>query len=258
MKKILMLSLSCNLPHFQALLGAVKDTWAKPLIQNKCPNIYWFGYTSCDNRHPLPCIDWDEHMIYVDCEDDLWHTYTKLKKAYYLIKEYIDFDFVVKTNTSLYINVHNMIKRINCLDDDMIIGRTQANIDYKDVGVKPYWQTMGYFIGCSKELFETSLSSDGDLINGRPAVDDHICALNISTSDKPFKIANIDDDPQPYVYYYIGVDDDTPNDIKTTNADMINHRVMMRVRPIGNVSRDNDGGEIDRLYELHNAMKINL
>lgn len=258
MKKILILSLSCNQPYFQSLLGAVKNTWAKPLIQNQYPNVHWFGYTSCDNKHPKPCVDFEDHMIYVDCEDDLWHTYTKLKKAYNLIKDVVDFDFVLKTNTSLCVNLEKTIERINRIPDDYVMGRNITSCMFNE----PFGVFQGFFAGMCKRLFEISLSSDGDELDGYDMVaDDQISSWNLLKSGERIHIADINDEGAPYVYWYFNEGDkfgkpdylyDNSYDMVTYNPVDINDKLMIRVRSI---DRSTDVNEIERIYQLYNSLR---
>lgn len=105
------LTMSANSDYFKLARQSVIDTWAKDLINGLYPGYTFYCYTACDEEHPVPCID--GYMIYVDCPDDLHHTYTKTKLAFQMLKDNnITYKQVYRTNTSVYINVPSIIKQI--------------------------------------------------------------------------------------------------------------------------------------------------
>jgi hypothetical protein len=105
------LVMSANSDYFKIARQSVIDTWAKDLINGLYPGYAFYCYTACDEEHPTPCID--GYMIYVDCQDDLYHTYTKTKLAFQMLKDNnITYKQVYRTNTSVYINVPSIIKQI--------------------------------------------------------------------------------------------------------------------------------------------------
>lgn len=265
--KILILTMSCNQPYFQGLLGAVKDTWAKPIIQGRYNNVMWFGYTSCDNHHPKPCIDFNEHMIYVDSNDELGFTYDKTQKAYELIKNVLDFNYVVRTNTSLFVNVDKLIEHVNSLDDRYIMGRFY---NYH-LNNKFYLTICGFFFGMSKYLFDISMTASNDYVkdeNGNSISfdDDRILTKRL------FDVIDLNSvyttDVLGIIQVYKGI---SPNDISITslkdikelqkinvtdNPDVINDNIMVRVRTLySNEDRIEKGHEIEHMYELYNVLK---
>jgi len=107
---ILFLAMSCNDPFFEMSRKVVHDTWAKDIIEDKYPGVGVFSYTSSGNA--------DEYLknycMYVNAPDDIAHTYTKTIRALKMLKDRgVDWDCVVRTNTSTYINVPNMIDFVN-------------------------------------------------------------------------------------------------------------------------------------------------
>ena len=129
--KCIFLSLSCNDDNFKQLTNTVCNTWAKDLIDGKYNDFTFFYYTSCDEQHPTPCID--EYVIYVDCPDDISHTYTKTKLAYQLLKYngYIT-EYIFRTNTSTYVHVPNCIDKINTLKENDVIGNNPVGYYIND------------------------------------------------------------------------------------------------------------------------------
>lgn len=110
--KCIFLSQYCNEQFFVDEEKLVEETWAKALIDCEIPGCRFFAYTSCDSEHPYPCID--GNRIYVKCDDDVLHTWTKTKLAYQLLQQYsLTSEFIFRTNTSCYINVHKVYGLIN-------------------------------------------------------------------------------------------------------------------------------------------------
>lgn len=258
--------MSCNDPYFQALLGCVRDTWAKPLLQNKYKNISWWSYTACDKKHPYPHIDFENHMIYVDSGDDLYSTYDKTKKAYELIKSTgIDFNYVVRTNTSIFVNIKNMLKRIDEMDENTIIGTWQK---FKINNIPLYWGVIGYFFIMRKEHFEIIISSDDCLIadengNNKEYWDDVVFAKNLSIIEPDIKGICAEEDDKVFVYKGALKDEDIPeifklysNFINVLNPKHINDRVIIRLKGFNddiNVRKEK-GHEIEHFYELNDAL----
>lgn len=102
--------MSCNDPFFDMEREVVKETWAKDIVNGKYPDIGFYAYTASSN----PRIE--NNCIYVDTPDDLLHTYSKTISAMRTLRENgITWDMVVRTNTSTYINVKNMLEMVDRL-----------------------------------------------------------------------------------------------------------------------------------------------
>lgn len=271
-KNILILTMSCNKPYFKTLLSVVKDTWAKPVINNEYENVQWFAYTSCDKKHPTSCIDWDERMIYIDCPDDLNHTYEKTKIAYEMIKKSgIDFDYVVRTNTSVFVNIKKLIEHTKYLKDNDIIG---LQWNYYVTNGKEILHTMnitcGLFIGMSRELFDIamSLNNDSYLIS---APDDVIWSYALSEKFGNFTCkspnSNYNRPMMPSYKGYKQQDENTEYVVKSKNEGKKNHtfiknpmivnsNVVIKVRPFYEdlLVRSEKGHEFEHFYELNDAL----
>jgi hypothetical protein len=268
-KKILILSMSCNTPYFQALLGTIKNTWAKPVIQGKYENVQWFAYTSCDKKHPLPCIDWDEHIIYVDSSDDINHTYIKTQKAYEMIKEAgIDFEYVIRTNTSVFININNMIKKVNQIDYTDVLG---GKVGYYHVfpdgrRIFQFNLIVGLFIGMSKERFDVAMTANNDY-DSIPTADDVIISKRLFEVYGDINPISPNDCPSTFPRYKAFdpeelKDHNFYNSVKQSggtfifNPDDINRHVVIQVRPLyGELKeRSEKGHEFEHFYELNDAL----
>lgn len=116
-KKILILTMSCNQEAFLNEENTIKETWAKDIIDGKYPNITWYAYRSTLNDNPYDM----DNIIYVPENDDRSHTYQKTIACFKYIndhkdKDKFDFDFIVRTNTSQYVNVELLNKFVDGLD----------------------------------------------------------------------------------------------------------------------------------------------
>lgn len=259
-----MLTMSCNQPHFQALMGAVMDTWAKPLIHNKYPEITWFGYTACDSHHPKPMVDFENHMIYVDCDDDVFGTYDKTRKAYNLIKNSVDFDYVVRTNTSLFVNIDKMLDYINNADENSIIAnRSIACENINGVNVFCFWLVVGFFIGMKREWFDIAVS-DGDV--ARNSHDDVIMSYKLSkVLGNDINFTPINPDGNVVMYKPCKPEDTELSDkvkeyftLEFENPRVINEQILVRLRTLyENEERLKYGHELEHFYELNTVLKTN-
>ena len=267
-RKILLLTMSCNKVHFKTLLGAVKDTWAKPLLHNKYPNVTWFSYTSCDEKHPNPCVDFEEHMIYVENKDELGYTYSKTRDAYNMVKDIVDFDYVIRTNTSVFVNIDNLIKRVNLMDDNMVMGRY---LIMNDKIVKP----LGFFFGMTKKYFDYCMDVDDNYLHEKYGYedekvdDDTIIAYRLNEIDNVLYMNVENENINILNMYkpYLGCNDindyplsTIPNKSKfrlITDTKQVNDYVMIRVRTLhGDDERCSKGQEVLHLYELYDGLNV--
>lgn len=110
--KAVFMSMFCNKQFFIDEEKVVEQTWAEDLINGLYPGYKFYAYTSCDEQHPNECID--GNIIYVDVPDDIYHTFSKTRRAYRMLQEHGEtFEFFFHTNTSTYINVPNTIQMID-------------------------------------------------------------------------------------------------------------------------------------------------
>ena len=260
-----MLSMSCNQPYFKSLLSVVKDTWAKPLMQNKYPNIIWFAYTSCDKHHPEPVIDYENHMIYVKCEDDLQHTYEKTKLAYQMIvNSGIDFDYVVRTNTSVFVNLKKMIERIDTLPKNKVICKLSQNISPNYY----IFLLIGYFFGMDRSLFDTTMHVNNDYIKNNciAKYDDVVISTVLFEKFNIFDIYETINKNSTIVPIYKPhlIEDvynkkliEIPKEDIVFDPSWVNKSVVCRVRSFyDNEDRIKYGHELEHFYELYDALEI--
>lgn len=263
--KILILTMACNEPYFRALLAAERDTWVKPVLNGKYEDVDWFAYTACDKKHPVPEIDFDNHMIYVDAEDGIYHTYEKTQKAYNMLKQAgIQFDYIVRTNTSIYINVPKLIDKINRTSDDEFLGEMVGYYHMTNGKVEFQWNIIaGLFIGMKKEYFDIAMSATNSY-DRIPCTDDVIISGKLHEVFGEFKCTSPNSDTSMlyprYKAYQPGDEHILEKDAGVVgkfvdDPNVINNNVIVQLRPAyGNIpERSEKGHELEHFYELYFA-----
>lgn len=156
--KGIFLTMFANTDFFKQALQNVEETWAKDLIEGKYPGYTFYSYTSCDDNHPLPCID--GHTIYVDEGDDLHSTYRKTRRALQLLElNNITYKYLYRSNTSCYLNIPRIIKTLKLNENDIAgemvgyyitnilqNGESQTNFEFNFI--------LGVFYGMHKKMVE--------------------------------------------------------------------------------------------------------
>ena len=100
-KKIVFLSMSCNKPLYVAEEAAVRETWAKDIIDGKYPNMEWFSYAGGKTDG----YDAEKRRKTFNVNDGYGGTFAKTVKMMKWLLDNSDFEYLVRTNTSNYINV---------------------------------------------------------------------------------------------------------------------------------------------------------
>lgn len=110
MKKILVLVQSCNDELFEKEIECIKETYANNLPSN----IDFIYYTGDNDKEELV-----ENCLKLTCCDNIYSTF---RKTYYALRflqlNNIQYDYIVRTNTSTYINIKLLNKIINSIVDD--------------------------------------------------------------------------------------------------------------------------------------------
>lgn len=116
MKKILILSMSCNDSFFISQEEDVKNTWAKDIIDGKYENIDFIIYRGNCVKNTYSK---KEHLLKLNVYDDIPHTFLKTYMALSTIWNSIgQYDYVFRTNTSTYVNVELLNAFIQSLEND--------------------------------------------------------------------------------------------------------------------------------------------
>ena len=88
--------MSCNNWFFKKEEEVVKNTWLKPVIDGQYPEVDWYFYTTGERN----LIDKQNHVIYVNSNDNWDSTFLKTKLAFKIAKENLNYDYIVRTNLS--------------------------------------------------------------------------------------------------------------------------------------------------------------
>ena len=110
MKRILILTMSCNDSFFENQINIIQKTWAKNLPNN----IKWIYYTGDNNK-----IELCGNHLKLTSEDDLENSFKKTWQAMLSVNTN-DFDYLVRTNTSTYINIPLLNEFLNTVNTDDI------------------------------------------------------------------------------------------------------------------------------------------
>lgn len=145
--KIIILLMSCNQPLYENEEQACRDTFLKDAEE---AGVAYYFYKGLNDAHPDQCIDEETHTIYLNVNDGLGGTGRKTTAALKAISG-MDYDYVVKTNVSTYLNIQNLCIAINGWegsdDENIYGGRFIVNKASKNI---PF--PRGYFTVLSKKL----------------------------------------------------------------------------------------------------------
>jgi len=120
-RKVVILSMTCNNPQYADMEKAILDTWAGPVIRGEVPNTEFWFYTAATDRLPAGVYP-EEHKIRVDAGDAIENTYSKTMAVFDMLDEKgMKYDYIVRTNTSTWINVPLTRDFIANLHDDSVM-----------------------------------------------------------------------------------------------------------------------------------------
>ena len=104
--RVLFLIQSCNQDRFLAEEEIIRNTWGGRLRDN-CDIMFYRG----DGDDTL-----DGGVLKLNCEDDLNHTFLKTLRALFVFQNSNEYDFIIRTNTSTWINVELLLNTLCDLD----------------------------------------------------------------------------------------------------------------------------------------------
>lgn len=99
-KKAIILVMSCNQERYINEEQVIKKTWGKDIIDGKYDNIELLFYRGNSDKIYL-----ENNVIYIDEKDDFDGTYHKSLKAFRYIDNNFEYDYIIRSNTSTYINI---------------------------------------------------------------------------------------------------------------------------------------------------------
>lgn len=107
--KVLFLVQSCNQERFLEEEEIIRKTWGSRLRKG-CDLIFYRG----DGTDTL-----EGDVLKLKSDDDLKHTFTKTIRALSVFRNSNKYDFIVRTNTSTWINVELLLNTLDRLDPDV-------------------------------------------------------------------------------------------------------------------------------------------
>ena len=166
--------MSCNNPLYEKEELACMNTF---LMDAEGAGIPFDFYKSVSEGHPEPGFDEEAHILYVDAPDGLAGTGKKTAAALKAILP-LDFDYVIKTNVSTYLNIKNIIDGTrnwpgkddtNIYGGRYIINKSSLNVPFP----------RGCFMVLSKTLTKGMLDTLDTLSNrdAMPKTDDTLICL---------------------------------------------------------------------------------
>lgn len=174
--KILILLMSCNQPLYESEEQACRETF---LVDAEREGIQYYFYKGINEGHSAQTIDTEKNTMYLDVSDKLNGTALKTIAA---LKESLslEWDYVVKTNVSTYLNIANIREAVNSWE-----GSGDTNIYGSRYLVNKYSMHVpfprGNFIILSRSLVEQSLPYAEVLSKGSdlPHTDDTLIGLSL-------------------------------------------------------------------------------
>lgn len=110
--------MSCNQDFFIQQEKNIKELYAKDILEGLYENIDFWIYTASEDEKYH--VNKSQHKLYIPCDDTLGGTYEKTYKALKLIEKLgFEYDYILRTNLSTYINVNvlNMFVNSDVIDD---------------------------------------------------------------------------------------------------------------------------------------------
>lgn len=148
-KKAIILCMSCNQERYVNDEDIIRETWGKDIIDGKYDNLEIYFYRGGSEKE---YFDEEKHIIHLTSDDDLYHTYNKSIDAFRWIKKNVqDYDYIIRTNTSTYINIDAILHFLNnTLNDVKVCG--------PGIAINQYSQSIpflpGYFLIFSREIID--------------------------------------------------------------------------------------------------------
>lgn len=108
MKKVVILVMSCNQDErFLNEEDAIRKTWGKDILDGKYNNINLIFYRG---GYEEDKYDRESNILYLKSDDTLNGTYHKTINAFKFVDNNFNYDYIVRTNTSTYINVEAILQ----------------------------------------------------------------------------------------------------------------------------------------------------
>lgn len=117
-KKVIILSMSCNQERYINEEEAIRQTWGKDILEGKYDNIELMFYRGGSDNTYL-----EGDVLHLTSDDTLIGTYQKTIDAFNFLLENKDFDYIIRTNTSTYINIRAIQQFLEFnIDEEIVCG----------------------------------------------------------------------------------------------------------------------------------------
>lgn len=113
--------MSCNQDFFIQQEKNIRELYVKDILEGEYENVDFWVYTASEDEKYH--VNKRQHKLYIPCNDSLEGTYDKTYKAFKLIEKLgLEYDYILRTNLSTYINVKVLSNFINSdlIDDKHI------------------------------------------------------------------------------------------------------------------------------------------
>ena len=173
--KVLILAMSCEDDFFKMSRYVTHDTWAKSVIEGKNEGIGFLSYTSTEDDERI-----EDNTVYVKVPDLITDTYRKTIRCFEFLRENgITFDYVLRTNTSVYFNIPITIRDIinpvieNSID---LYSEWRGFINFRGEDYPEFHGSM--FVMSSKLIYDIV---DSDIDENSPDVVEYVTSNNKGT-----------------------------------------------------------------------------
>ena len=136
MKKCLILVISCQLPMWRKMPETSKQTWDSSEVEG-CEVVYYYGAPVKENT---------AKEIYFDIEESYFSMSKKTIKAFDFALDNKDFDYIVRINSSTYVDKNKLMEYISTLPDKNVFAGVE-------VQATPKW-CVGWSYVISKDVIE--------------------------------------------------------------------------------------------------------
>lgn len=107
LSRVVILSMFCNKDLYVKEKIAVEQTWGQDAVKAGFKHIF---YTETDKNTRL-----SGNVLYISCPGSRVKTYKKTSNALKYIEDNFDYDYIIKTNVSTYVNIQILIQALEYL-----------------------------------------------------------------------------------------------------------------------------------------------
>lgn len=231
-KKVIILSMSCNQERYINEENAIRQTWGKDILEGKYDNIELLFY-----RGGASITHLENNVLYCPTGDEVYNTYKKSIECFKWLVENREFDYIIRTNTSTYINIDAILQFLDFnIDENIMCG--PSLVMNKGSNYIPFLS--GHYLIFSKKVINTLLKNEHDY----DGIDDVI-----------FSYSLIKEYGRDYVEKYI-MEIDNINDMSKSYMDNISTSYCVRVKD--EVNLDNNIPKMIGLYFIYKNIKTQI